>query len=97
MEKCSSYTPGEGLCRDGFPVSAICTGTFGCFSCGHVSRIPACQREDLGPHLLDDRGLPRYAHYLRSPEAAEAIAQAKAKEMERRGFPAPAQQEGTKQ
>jgi hypothetical protein len=63
---CQSYVWGSGVCRDGFPVSPICTGRAQCFGCGRWSdRLPACQREDLGPQWIDDRGLPIYAQHRR--------------------------------
>lgn len=56
--QCSSYQIGQQICRDGFPISAICMGAR-CFGCGrHSDKVPACQNEDLGARFLDDRGLP---------------------------------------
>lgn len=59
--ECSSYTRGVPICRDGFPISAACAGMrcHGCGSWAAERRLPACMREDLGPHLVDDGGLPR--------------------------------------
>lgn len=55
---CSSYRPGV-VCASGFPQSAICSG-YRCHACGSwPQKLPACQREDLGPHFIDETGWPR--------------------------------------
>lgn len=67
-EVCKSYVAREVICADGFPVSAACLGSR-CHSCGTWAadrQVPYCQREDMGPHLLDDAGLPLLAHYKRA-------------------------------
>lgn len=65
-DQCRSYVTG-GICRDGFPTSGACKGDR-CIMCGTwvaERNIPSCQREDLGPHLIDDAGMPRLAHWRR--------------------------------
>lgn len=69
MDECRSYIFGNGICRDGFPVSALCMGSK-CHCCGRwTDKLPACQREDLGPHLLDETGAPRLAEHRRMTRA----------------------------
>lgn len=66
--ECSSYTRGVPICRDGFPISAACSG-YRCHACGAWSpKAPACMREDLGPHLIDDTGLPRLRRLTREAD-----------------------------
>lgn len=58
---CKSYVDGRQICRDGFPTNGACRGER-CWSCGSWSadkNPPACLREELGPHLVDDAGRPR--------------------------------------
>lgn len=66
-DECRSYTLGEPICRDGFPVSAACAG-YRCHGCGSWAAehtMPACMREDLGPQWLDDAGRPRLRRVAR--------------------------------
>lgn len=60
---CSAYEPGVLICDNGFPVNAACSGSY-CYSCGRpTTATPACLREDLGAHLLDDAGRPRIVRF----------------------------------
>lgn len=63
LEPCQSYRPGEQLCRDGFPQSALCRG--------HADAgTPFCLSEQAPPHLFDEAGKPRFAEYLRTLETS---------------------------
>ncbi|SPA44650.1 hypothetical protein CBM2629_A150452 [Cupriavidus taiwanensis] len=59
-DQCSAYEMGSGICRNGFPVSAVCMG-HKCHDCGRYSeRAPACQDENINARWIDDAGKPRY-------------------------------------
>ena len=58
--KCTAYVQGPSLCKNGFPQSAICSGSV-CHCCGkHSDKIPACQNEDIDKMWIDDKGYPKY-------------------------------------
>lgn len=57
---CSAYRPG-GLCRNGFPQNAACIGAT-CHACGRpTNAVPACLRDEVPPHLMDDAGRMKFA------------------------------------
>lgn len=66
---CQSYVFGRQICRDGFPIVALCSGGGRCPHCGRYStdprHLPGCQREDFGPQFLDESGMPKFAEYRR--------------------------------
>lgn len=58
--ECSAYTPGPNLCRNGFPQSGACRGAT-CHGCGKPADAPACVRDEVPTHLVDDSGKPKFA------------------------------------
>lgn len=70
MKQCSSYRPGPHFCRDGFPQSSACAG-YVCHACGRpTDTLPACMREDLGKHLIDEQGRPLYGPFAYAERAS---------------------------
>lgn len=57
--KCTALTDEiPARCRNGFPTNGACFG-HQCFTCGRWAaedNPPACLREDLGPHIIDEAG-----------------------------------------
>lgn len=60
MAECSSYHFGSLTCRDGFVQKAACRDGGVCWSCGSVTAIPNCLRDELPPHCVKDDGSPRF-------------------------------------
>lgn len=66
MTPCREYDAENHRCKSGFfPLHYACWGAVShlpkpCVNCGHVpkSALPPCMRDDIGPHLLRDDGLP---------------------------------------
>jgi len=56
---CSAYIAGPHLCANGFPQNAACMGAR-CHCCGrHTEQVPACLRDEVPAHLVDESGKPR--------------------------------------
>ena len=53
---CSSFEPGRGICKDGFPVTSYCMG-YTCHECGRPStRIPLCLQDEIPERFVDEAG-----------------------------------------
>ena len=71
---CSAFVPGPNLCRNGFPQNLGCWAP-PCHGCGRPAKdVPACMRDEVPPHLIDDSGRPKFAAAeYRATHEAEAL------------------------
>ena len=60
-QQCSAWRAGLTLCSNGFPQNGACMGAT-CHGCGRPPQdAPACMRDEVPAHLIDEAGRMRFA------------------------------------